>query len=284
MIELEELISRAGGLPALPATHSRLMTLLSEEDYSTTDVAKTISADPAMSLKVLKLANSSLYGLNRMIDSVQKAVVILGGRELVGLTLTTAVLDSFGSEFENPYFKLKDFWIHSKSVAITASLLVQRFGRRTVPSADVAWAAGLMHDIGRLLLVRSTPDEYAQVIESSKSQTCALENAESKYFGFTHADLAAALAESWNLPQSLTHALQYHHHPETIKSNESEYPIVAIIHLADYFSKVAGYGIPGLSDICGVCPKAWEWSKFTQDELEPFIELIKKTTSELSID
>jgi HD-like signal output (HDOD) protein len=282
-MDLEELIQRAGGLPALPATHHKLMSLLTDEDYSTDEVARVISSDPALSIKVLKLANSSLYGLNRMVDSVQKAVVILGGRELIGLTLTTAVLDSFGEEFENPYFSLVDFWAHSKATAVAASLLVKKFGRRNVPGADVAWAAGLMHDIGRLLLIKSTQNEYAQVLDQCKNQNIPLIDAENDFFGFSNSDLGAALAESWNLPQSLTHAIQYHHHPENINPQDRDFSIVYIIHLADYLAKEAGFLVPNIGEGCTVHPKVYTWSKFIDKEQDDFVKSIQDTFNEISL-
>lgn len=212
--------------PVLPATVIRLMEVTSNPESSAQDVMETILPDQSLCLTVLKFANSVLFGRPERVDSLTKAIAFLGFDEVKNIALSKALLNSFGDLEKRHHFYLEKFWEHSFVCGMAARHIAYDLRLRK----DVAFTAGLIHDIGKLIILRSFEDEYAPekwMMEFSSEEN--LEN-ELRVFSFTHDMVGGQLLKKWNFPENLVTAVAYHHYPaETIKDLRYAH----IVQLAD---------------------------------------------------
>jgi putative nucleotidyltransferase with HDIG domain len=219
------------GLPTLPTVITQLMTLIDSPKTSGRQVAQLISTDQALTARILKLANSSFYGFPREIATVQHAVVILGFETVKSLGLSVSVLQRFSGPSDNPHFDRQAFWEHSIACGVSARLLAGKL-RYRLPGE--AFAAGILHDVGKLILNQYFPAEFAQVIELMRAEDLYIGKAEEQILGLTHSEVGSWLADKWNLPRQLVDAIGYHHAPGRLGRN-AELP--ALIHLADFLCR-----------------------------------------------
>ena len=227
------------GLPTLPTVITQLMTLIDSPKTSGRQVAQVISTDQALTAKILKLANSSFYGFPREISTVQHAVVILGFETVKSLGLSVSVLQRFSGPSDKTQFDCQGFWEHSIACGVSARLLAGKL-RYRLPGE--AFAAGILHDVGKLILSQYFPAEFAQVIERMRTDDIYIGKAEELVLGLTHSEVGSWLAEKWNLPGKLVDAIAYHHTPGRLTRN-AELP--ALIHLADFLCRRDGIGDGG---------------------------------------
>ncbi len=218
-------------LPPLPEATRRLLTVMRDEEASAQDVAKVLSSDQALAGKVLKLANSSFYGVANEVTTISRAVVIMGFTGIRNMALgfgTTSALKELESGLE-----LDTFWAHAMANAAAVQVLAPHMGRRIDP--EEAFLAGLMHDIGAYVLAAAVPDEYRQVLASSEG---SLEDRERAATGFSHCQVGQGLLQFWELPQPFADAARYHHDIEQATSGEQ--PLTTLVALADILACVHG--------------------------------------------
>jgi putative nucleotidyltransferase with HDIG domain len=217
-------------LPALPLIVNRLIKVVNSPDSSAEDAADLIEKDPALTTKVLRLANSAFYGMPRSISSVSSAVVILGFNTLRSLVLGASVISMFPSNGAKIAFDRLRFWKHSIVSAMVARTIAQNIMGVTMMDPQSAFCAGIMHDIGKLIFELFTPKEYAAVCRQSQEQKIPIVEAEASVMGITHAQIGTILADKWALPLELEAAIVHHHEPQAEKSIRE---LVTTIHLAD---------------------------------------------------
>ena len=217
-------------LPALPTIVNKLIRVVSSVETSAEDAASLIEKDPALTTKVLRLANSAFYGMPRSISSVSSAVVVLGFNTLKSLVLSASVIAMFPSNGSKLAFDRMRFWKHSIVCAMIARSIAQEIMDTTIMDPQSAFCAGIMHDIGKLIFELFTPQEYAQVCKLSQGQGVCLEKAEAEIMGITHAQIGLILADKWALPLELEAAIVYHHDPAAAKNIRD---LVTTVHLAD---------------------------------------------------
>jgi len=222
-------------LPPMPQVAQKARQLAADENASFTDLARVIETDQAIAARVLKLANSSYYGVAGSVTSIQHAAVVLGMKTLNEL-LTMACASSMLSSQLNGYgLASGDLWKHSLAVAECARSLATR---RNPSLVDDAFSAGLIHDCGKLILdayILERKEQFDRLV--SDGQTTFLE-AEKQVLGFDHAELAADVCEKWQIPKKLSVAIQYHHMPSALEHNELAY----IVHAADAIALMSGIG------------------------------------------
>jgi len=198
-------------LPALPAAVIELLDMLCRDGVETRQVAATLSLDPVLAAKTLRLANSSFYGLPRRVSSVTEAVGVLGLGTVKTLVLTAAVAARF-SPPRCEGFDLQAFWRHSVAAAVFARLAAkQRELARCEIDAEEAFTAGLLHDIGRLVLANASPANYERVLSCGQGDSVTLSQRELEGLGIDHATVGARLAEKWRLPVNIVDAVAHHH-------------------------------------------------------------------------
>jgi len=226
----QRIIENIKQLPALPLIVTRLIKVVNSPDTSAEDAADLIEKDPALTTKVLRLANSAFYGMPRSISSVSSAVVILGFNTLKSLVLSASVITMFPSTGAKIAFDRLRFWKHSIVSAMVARTIAQHIMGVTIMDPQSAFCAGIMHDIGKLIFELFTPKEYAVVCAQSQKDGMPLVEAEAAGMGITHAQIGHILADKWALPLELEAAIVHHHDPQAAKTIRE---LVTTIHLAD---------------------------------------------------
>jgi len=208
---LQALVAGAGTLPSIPSVYVELMRQLEDVDCCAQDIADIIARDPAMTAKILQLANSAFFGVRRRIASPKDAVLYLGLDTLKSLALSVKVFSQFTARPQSR-FSIDELARHTMLVGILARKIasVQGASRQDV---EDAFAAGLLHDIGKLVLVAAAPEKYEQAIEDAEKEGKTDRDAERRIFGTTHAEVGTYLVWLWGLPDSVVEAVAYHHAP-----------------------------------------------------------------------
>ncbi len=237
--ELEKIISATGDIPSLPTVASKILTMVKDENLSLDDLEKTIEKDQAFSARVLKMANSSFYGRNRSIDSISSAILLIGFKTMFSLVMATAMKDvsrRFG------LFEQK-LWEHSLGVSMAAAMLARE--TRAV-SHDEALMAGLIHDIGKIVLNNNIPDRYAMVVENVYHGAGQFFEIEDTLLGFNHCSVGGFIARKWNLPKNIETVIEFHHSPVLSGHTDAiSEPLCQIVTVADAMVNGLGIGIAG---------------------------------------
>lgn len=219
-------------LPTLPGMIDKISRAVESKRFSAADIGKLISRDQVLTAKVLKLANSAFFGFSRKVGSLTQALVLLGFDVVKGLILTSSVFDLMKNKGE-------DLWRHSMGVASAAAIIATEVG---MPDAEEASLAGLLHDLGKVVIRVHMPDDSASINELVEVEGLALREAEREVLGFNHTQVGQWLAESWKLPEQLSEPIRWHHKPEGSRAAPQ---MTAAVHLADCLVRGFGYGDGG---------------------------------------
>ena len=232
-------IEQIDNLPSLPSIVTRLIQVVNSPDTSADDAAKLIQKDPALTTKMLRLANSAFYGIPRSISSVSSAVVILGFNTIRSLVLSASVMKMFSGS-KKPVFDKDRFWKHSVVCALAAKIIVRQFINIRMMDPESAFCAGILHDIGKLIFSEFAGDDYQEVCAFARANTMSLLEAERRMLGIGHSDIGRILADKWALPLDLEYALVFHHEP---KNADNLLDLVTTVHVADALTHEIGLGL-----------------------------------------
>jgi HD-like signal output (HDOD) protein len=222
---IRRVIGSIDRLPSLPATYFELTRATADPKTGISDIAKIVEKDPAMSIKILQLVNSAYFGLAQKTGSVLKAVSYLGVENLKGLLVAAHVFAADAGPV-TPEFSLDRLRDESIMVAQLARQLV-----RDPKNADTAFTAGIVHDVGQLVLSRFQPEPYGQIIRTARDTGRPLSELETEALGVTHGLVGAYLLGVWGLPFVLAETLMFHHEPGAVTEGGSE--ILAAVYVAD---------------------------------------------------
>jgi putative nucleotidyltransferase with HDIG domain len=224
-------------------------------------------------VKVLKLTNSAFYGLQREIESVKQAVVIVGLEAIKNLVLSASVLDMFKGKDIDPEFQDK-FWRHSLAVGFCARLLARMGKSRGMLDPDAAFSGGLLHDIGKVILCCYLPKEYARIKEERESdRTSATFQIEERILGYNHSQIGGILAEQWKLPKRLHEAVTFHHHPQ---STDGDDIIAHVIHVSNFVAKKTFYDQFEQHLVGNIEPGVLEIMQLTEDDLVKLADALQQ--------
>ncbi|MDR3584992.1 MAG: HDOD domain-containing protein [Desulfosporosinus sp.] len=235
-VTLEHILKRVRDLPPLPTSAMQLISLTKNPTTSAKDLEFVIGQDPALTAGILRQANSSFYGYARRISSLQEAVVLLGFQVIQGIAMSTAIAPLLKTQLVGYKINQEGLWKHSLLTAMAAKRLCQH---RKLPYVEVAFTAGLLHDIGKLIIsiyVREVGDYLLKKATESRLSYVELEG---KVIGFDHAKVGGFLAESWNLPDELVAAISFHHSPSNAQNHEQ---LTSVIHVANGLAGLLGIG------------------------------------------
>ncbi|MFA9274142.1 MAG: HDOD domain-containing protein [Candidatus Aquirickettsiella gammari] len=223
-ISIEEVINKINDLPMLPELARKMLNDLNNDDISLEMIAEKVSLDQSIAAKVIQMANTSYYGNTSKVVTIQQAVSMLGTKNLKNLIRTSIFTNNLPIArcrgFDN-----KAFWRHNIATAICAELI----SRTLHMKQDFAFTAGLLHDIGRLVLVSKFPQKYEHVIRCAKDNDCSLLDAERAILGVDHVGVGLILALQWNFSEAIQDAIRGHHAPEDKELNS----VASIIHVAN---------------------------------------------------
>lgn len=262
--ETKQLIGTAVELTSLPAVVMQAVQLLNQPCTSASDIGNVIAEDPALTARLLKIVNSAFYGFPSRIETISRAITIVGTRELTDLILGTGTIQAF-EKIPNNLVNMEKFWAHSLYTGVVARILARRIH---APNTERYFVMGLLHDIGSLVLYRHQPDRSRQALELAAQESLPLHIAEQRVFEFDHTDVGAELMCAWNLPDSFVATTRHHHRPSAAELCGFE---AALVHLADVISGTAQGTASGTSQTSPLEGGAWELTGLSVDIVEPVI-------------
>jgi HD-like signal output (HDOD) protein len=220
-------------IPTLPLIVSRVMEITANPDSSSQELINLLSTDPALTVKILKIANSAFYSMSGRVATLQQATMTIGYKEVRNIVLSSAVFNNFAKLKKVQGFDAHLFWRHSFVTGLASQMLAQGL---KIPAGEL-FVAGLIHDIGKLVMAMALPAEFTNI--SKMTGNVGMENllAEKHVLGLTHEGVGARLLKRWAFPPHLVAVAGCHHHPSAAGAN-SIYPL--IVHLADFLAHIHG--------------------------------------------
>ncbi len=249
----QTLVTDMSVIASPPEVYVKLNALIADERTSLDDVAAVVQRDPALVARVLRMANSPYYGLAARVDTIARAVNVLGMNELQKVVYTVSVVESF-SRLSSRITNMNAFWRHGIYTALVAEEIATRV---RVLRPERLFVGAVVHDIGTLVLNHRYPEFAEELITEAYGDETVLYYLERQELGFDHAQLGALMLDNWHLPQSLVDAVCWHHEPRFARHSPVE---AAIVHMADNLANASGTG--SFSELQGA-PRAWDASLLT---------------------
>lgn len=264
MSNARDLIDDTLELASLPAVVLRALELLNAPDSSAADIGQVISEDPALSVRLLRIVNSSFYGFPSRIETISRAITIVGTLEITDLVLGSSAVEAFAG-LPNELIDMQQFWEHSLYAGVVARVLARH---HRAPNTERFFVSGLLHDIGSLVLYHQRPEESRRALELARAGR-PLHQVEQEIFGFDHSDVGAELMQAWNLPEAFVEAARHHHRPVEAQ----EFPLeTTMVHLADVIAAGAHLTGSATNQVPPLEPRAWELTGLALDITESVIE------------
>jgi len=271
--DLVALLEGDVGLASLPHIFTEINRVISDPRSSAIHVADVISKDPNLTTKLLRIVNSAFYGFPSKIDTISRAVTILGGRQLSTLALGTSVLEIF-KDIPADLVDMKSFWEHSFACGIAARMIASY---KNIVNTERLFVAGLLHDIGRLVNYRYLPHQGREMLLHAQRTDGLLRSAELEVLGFDHTQIGAMLMQKWKLPVILEQAVGYHHQPML-----SQHPREAsIVHIADILINALMIGTSGERFVPPVIQEAWTEMGLPTEIFTKSVQLIDRQVAEV---
>jgi putative nucleotidyltransferase with HDIG domain len=255
-LALELVLRKIHDLPSLPIVVMELLGSIGKEDVNIEELSEKISRDQALTAKTLRLANSSFYGMQRKVTTINEAIAILGFHCIYNLAATASLVGSF-TKIEHSNFNLRPFWRHSIATAVCARVLASQLRI----DAEHAYTAGLLHDIGRVVLATQFPQDYEAVMDFRATHDSRLIEAENAVLGIDHAAVGQALAVHWKFPESIQQAVAFHHSAEVHQIGS----MASLIHIADAIAHALDLSMDEDDLVPPICLGAWNRLKLDQN-------------------
>jgi len=272
-LDIEKLVHNISNLASLPDVCLRANELLEDPKASAAEVGDVLSFDPGLTARLLKIVNSAIYGFPSRIETVDRAITIIGTKDLRALVLATAAVEAF-SKIPADLVDMDAFWFHSVFTGLAAKQLANESG---MAGAETIFVTGLLHDVGKLVMYHELPKQSRQILEQCLNDKHRQYQLEQSSLGFSHADVGAALLRAWKLPESLCMPVKYHHEPSSSDSFQQE---AALLHIANGIANSVEPGLRGEEEISReslhVEPSSWGKAGVSPD-------LIESTVSEVNI-
>ncbi len=250
-------------LPEIPSIILKLNDTIADPFSSADDIAQVISKSPGISALLLRIVNSAFYGFPSRIDSVSRAVTIIGSKEVTALAIGISTLEMF-KDIPKDVFDMRVFTIHSLTCGVLCRTLAANGNMR---NTEQMFVSGLLHDIGRLVVFKYYPQLAVSLLSARSSGAPSLIDSEKAIMGFRHTDIAVDLFEKWKFPVTLIQNVAFHHRP-----SKAQDPIKAgIVHLADLIAHSLGEGKSGEWRLPVLDTDAWEKLRLTPQGLSTVI-------------
>lgn len=275
---LSEITRDIDQLVSLPSVFVRLNQLVESPRSTVNQIADVISQDPALTARLLRMANSAMFGIRSQVDTISKAVNIIGMKRLRDLALATATVKAF-EKTTNPLLPQEEFWLHSIRCGLAAKFLGEQ---AKLPQSESLFIAGLLHDIGDLIMFHRVPEESRLAIEQTveDSDTVSLQEAEQKILGFNHAMVGMELAKHWNLPALFIESIRWHHEPEKATQFQKQ---VAVVHIANTLAVLAELNTSDIehTDAPPIHPTVWPLIGLAPDIVPVILDAVKEHTAHM---
>jgi putative nucleotidyltransferase with HDIG domain len=259
-----DLVKQIHKVVVMPDTYLRMSELVKNPESSARDFAKIVN-DCGLAAVLLRTANSAYFGLSSKVDNLPQAISILGTRQLVEMVLASTTMKTFNGVPQG-FVNMESFSFHSIACGMFAREIASTVGFKEV---DRFYTAGLLHDVGRLILFSTCPDEMRRALKNARETDELLHICENQVLGFDHGAVGGALLKHWNLPPVLQEAVEFHHHPGDAPS---QCPEVYVVHLADILANALQYGSSGEHLVPPIHSKTLDLVKLNRAKLPAIID------------
>lgn len=272
-LSAEDLVEKKVKLSSFPDIYYQIMEVLNDSRSSASRLADVVSKDPGLSATLLKLVNSAFYGLPNRVDSIPRAIALIGGREVSTLAMGISVIRHF-KDIPPHLVDMKGFWLHSIACGVFARLIANR---KVGMPEEVLFISGLLHDIGRLIMFIGMPKSCAHCIQTAHRENIPLYRVEQQVLGYHHGKVAGLLLKTWNFPHNLSLVIQAHHQPRGARHSVES----AIVLVADIIAGALGYGSSGNPVIPAFEPAVWEIIDLSPSIIGPSITQANRQVNEI---
>lgn len=270
---LRKTVENIHSLPTIPETVKRISGIIENPNMSLNDIGKFIANDPALTTKILKMVNSAVYGFPGRISLVSHATVLLGLNVIKGLLIGVSVAEYMETA-------MTGLWSHSLACAFMARILAQK---KKIEEPEEVYAAGLLHDIGKVILIQSYRSEYEAVMSRAKEKGGTVHEEEKHCFPVHHGAVGGWLAEQWHFPMKLVEIIRNHHEPLRSRIAPTE---TALVHLSDILVRARGIGFPGDDSVPVINPQAYELLDIAESDIREALQemeaVMERTEDKLS--
>lgn len=258
-------VKRVGKLPSLPTLYYELTQAVDDPRSSIATIGAVVRKDQSLASRLLRLANSAYYSFPSQVETIEEALQLIGLREMRDLALATCVIGTFKNLPEN-LVNAQDFWKHSIACGVVSSLLAEH---RHDPSPERFFVGGLLHDIGRLIMYLTAPQESERILGNYQSQKAPCCRVEFEVLGFDHADLGAELLTLWKIPVALVEMVRRHHNPDLFHSTIID---GATVHCADFISTALEFGNSGEPYVSPLSEEACKRTMLEEADVPSIVE------------
>lgn len=275
-VNASELVTDISGLVTLPEVYLHINRVVDDPNCSAANIAKAVSKDPSFTVRLLQIANSSLYHFSSRVDTVEKAAILIGTSQIRNLALSMSAVSSFAG-LPNDLVSMENFWKHSLLCALAAKHLAREM-RRCDP--DALFTAGLLHDIGELVIFNRLPEQAKEslILVLDGAEELQVNEAEQQVIGLNHAEVGAELARKWNLPPMIEECIACHHRIDNAQRSPRE---AALIHIANVVAQMAELDSLDPIDVPPIDPRSWEITGLTEESVEPAMRAAQEEITEI---
>ena len=264
-ITIESIVEQTDSLYSMPLFYDRLNEKINHPRSSLADIGHVISEDQGLTVRLLKLANSPLFGYHSKIDSITKALTLIGTQQLRDLALAVSVMGSFKG-IPNDLLNMKLFWKHNIACGILSRSIATY--RREV-NQERFFVSGMLHDVGILVMCSAIPDSVKEMLQDRSNGYELYYATEQKHLGFEHGAVGGAILAKWKIPLNISEPIEFHHYPEAA----AKYPLeTAIIHLADIICHTMGFSLTDDWQIPPIDNAAWNTLDIPAKQLDTIIK------------
>ncbi len=223
-------------IATLPHIATEILSMMRNNNATMRHIAVVIEQDPSVTAKILKVANSPLWGYSGRVENVQRALVMLGLKQVSNIVIAISLYSTFAKLKPNPFFDRAKFWLHSVGTAQVARKFTSQIG---LHFHGEEFVAGLLHDLGKMVLDQFWGDLFQEIIQEARETSQPIFSVEQKRLGCSHAEIGAYLLQNWNFPSSIVNVLAYHHTPQL---SEGYRDLVGVIHISEILCELWGVG------------------------------------------
>ena len=275
-----DIISMLDKVPQFSVTVSKVIQLSADPNSQPKEIIHAISLDPELTAKVLRLINSSYFGVAAKIVSLQRAVVMLGMNTIKNVAISTSVLSKIKLKSNFKWYSNSEFWEHSLACAVAAKMLSIKMGI-SAQQREEFFIAGLLHDIGKVIFLQYLSDDFSVIEDPEYSRGEIKSDLETREFGVNHAELGCMLAEKWKLPTVLVDAIAQHHHP-VLQGDDTD-RVKAAVHLSNAACNNMGIGISKSVDMGAIKDEIWDAVSLKPADLEQILDGLKNRVDEAKV-
>ncbi|MCB1788374.1 MAG: HDOD domain-containing protein [Gammaproteobacteria bacterium] len=276
-MDVDHLVNSVSDLVSLPDVCLRVNALLEDPRASAEQIGEVVNYDPGLTARLLKIVNSAYYGLPGRIETVSRAITVIGSKDLQALILATSAVEAF-KQVSTDLVDMEAFWHHSVFAGLSARNLA---ARSATQGGETLFVAGLLHDVGKLVMYHGLPGQSQEILARCAAEGTEQHQVEREVLGFDHATVGAALLQAWHLPDSLVTPVRFHHDIGAATTLARETALVniadAIAHSVEPGTKQRSAAPPGRT----VAPLAWDLSGLTAEVVGPTVDEVNLESFEM---